>query len=183
MSGREVISLILLFAVARVNSDDPKPFDKDKNVEIDGTTVTLICPEDSAKWEKEGKEAEGEKTENKLVINKYTDKNNGLYHCVNSDSTVSKQKYYFYTKLKVCEGCVEMDMSYSLGIVIGDIMITVGVVILIYMCAKKKAGPAPHQRAAHSRQTGAPPPPEPDYQSLNQATRSRDVYAEARRKN
>ncbi|KAL7849435.1 hypothetical protein SRHO_G00210580 [Serrasalmus rhombeus] len=82
----------------------------------------------------------------------------------------------------VCVDCVDLDMGWATAIVIGDILVTLGVILIVYLCAKKKAGPAPRQRATPGRQAGAPPPPNPDYQVLNPATRSRDVYAEAVRK-
>ncbi|KAL6471992.1 hypothetical protein MHYP_G00206420 [Metynnis hypsauchen] len=174
MNGRELTCLLLLFAVA-VHADDSS-FDT-SNLYIDGTTVTLTCPGESPKWTKDGKTPDGEPTENALMISNYKDTHNGLYNCTTGDKT-----YYFYTKLKVCEGCVDLDMGWATMIVIGDILVTLGVILIVYLCAKKKAGPAPRQRATPGRQAGAPPPPNPDYQVLNPATRSRDVYAEAVRK-
>ena len=64
------------------------------NLVIDGTKVTLTCPEEPTKWEKDG-EALKEKPGKQLIIPEYKDKDNGFYQCINGDN-----KYYFYTKLK-----------------------------------------------------------------------------------
>ncbi|XP_017564929.2 T-cell surface glycoprotein CD3 epsilon chain [Pygocentrus nattereri] len=177
MNRRELISLFVLFAGLTLTTADGDEVNKHEtsNLYIDGTTVTLFCPEEPTKWKKDGADLVG--TDKNLTISNYKDENNGFYQC-----GTEKNKYYFYTKLKVCVDCVDLDMGWATAIVIGDILVTLGVILIVYLCAKKKAGPAPRQRATPGRQAGAPPPPNPDYQVLNPATRSRDVYAEAVRK-
>ncbi|KAL7825369.1 hypothetical protein AOLI_G00325760 [Acnodon oligacanthus] len=173
MNGRALTCLLGLFAVA-VHADDG-PLGT-SHLSIDGTTVTLTCPGEPTKWEKDRKALEKE-TEKALIISNYKNEDNGFYQC-----TTATNQYYFYTQLKVCKDCMDLEAGWATAIVIGDILVTLGVILIVYLCAKKKAGPAPHQRATPGRQAGAPPPPNPDYQVLNPATRNRDVYAEAVRK-
>ncbi|MCI4385611.1 hypothetical protein PGIGA_G00052480 [Pangasianodon gigas] len=82
--------------------------------------------------------------------------------------------------------CVELDAMMTYLIVFGDVVFTLVIVAIVYRCAQKKAGTAAPQRATQPRQARgqarAPPPPDPDYQPLNQATRSNDVYAQANRR-
>ncbi|XP_053095474.1 T-cell surface glycoprotein CD3 epsilon chain [Pangasianodon hypophthalmus] len=70
--------------------------------------------------------------------------------------------------------------------VFGDVVFTLVIVAIVYRCAQKKAGTAAPQRVTQPRQARgqarAPPPPDPDYQPLNQATRSNDLYAQANRR-
>uniref|UniRef100_A0A8B9JFE0 DNAX-activation protein 10 n=1 Tax=Astyanax mexicanus TaxID=7994 RepID=A0A8B9JFE0_ASTMX len=62
----------------------------------------------------------------------------------------------------MCKGCVEMNKGLVIAAMFGDILFTLGVILVIYACAKKKnSSPAP-QRG--NRLPSAPPPPEPDYQ-------------------
>ncbi|KAI4879547.1 hypothetical protein NFI96_030824 [Prochilodus magdalenae] len=181
----QVICLLLLFTdkLTVDGADQPPEFDNTTEyVTYKDTTVELECPGLDPEnllpvtWVKNTEELP-EKT-NTLVIKDYQDKDNDLYYCTRD----KKFKMYFYTKIKVCNGCIEMDMTWTALLMFGDIFITLGVIILVYMCSKKKTGSAPPQRGAKGPQARAPPPPEPDYQRLNQATRSKDLYAEAKRK-
>ncbi|XP_062872601.1 T-cell surface glycoprotein CD3 epsilon chain-like, partial [Trichomycterus rosablanca] len=105
----------------------------------------------------------------------YEDQRNGLYHC-SYDGT----KHYFYIKATVCENCYDLDKTLATGVMIGDVIFTLGVVLIVYLCAQNKAGKAAPQRAKQARSQGkGPAVPEPDYQPLNPGTRSNDVYASA----
>ncbi|XP_007229632.3 T-cell surface glycoprotein CD3 epsilon chain-like [Astyanax mexicanus] len=184
MKGSEVKTwLLLLLAVAQTTTAD-YPEDTESGFQTGKEYVTfrdldviLTCPEsDSTEITWGPKNIVGDGTEG--IIEDYTE-DESLYYCQKKGDTV---KHFFYVKAKVCKGCVEMNKGLVIAAMFGDILFTLGVILVIYACAKKKnSSPAP-QRAAHSRQPSAPPPPEPDYQSLNQATRSRDIYAEAGRR-
>ncbi|XP_047017380.1 T-cell surface glycoprotein CD3 epsilon chain isoform X2 [Ictalurus punctatus] len=179
MKGCQMIYVFFFFAVAITVVAGQS------DVSISGTTVTLTCPadpEDTIQWFKYAQTdplslpAET----NTYSISNYTDKSDGFYYC--SYGAESK-KHHFYIKAKVCEGCVDMDMIVAFGVVFADVLITLGIVAIVYFCAKNKAGTAAPQRATQSRQprgpARGPPPPDPDYQPLNPATRSNDVYAQA----
>ncbi|XP_072547503.1 T-cell surface glycoprotein CD3 epsilon chain-like [Salminus brasiliensis] len=167
MKGSEVICLLVLFAVAST-TENIGFLDHIDYVSISDTAVTLLCPMEDGKVDPNNL--------NNTEFTSYTDQNNGLHFC-----NRGSEKFYFYTKLKVCKGCVEMGTGLVLTMMIGDILLTAGVILIVYVCAKRKAAPAPPQRAANPRQANAPLPPNPDYQRLNPATRSKDIYAEAKR--
>lgn len=52
----------------------------------------------------------------------------------------------------VCSDCYELDGALVVGIIIGDLLVTGGVVILIYHWAQKKSGSLP----ASGKTTGGP---------------------------
>ncbi|XP_072546918.1 T-cell surface glycoprotein CD3 epsilon chain-like [Salminus brasiliensis] len=163
--------LVLLTLAVAIAEDNGKPA-----LWIKGTTVTLQCS-GSGKWtwKKDGKAINDSTSD--LIINKYTDQDNGLYTC--SDD----KDYYIYTNLKVCEGCVELDVTLAMGIVFGDVLITLGVILMVYLCAKRKAAPAsaPPQRAPR-RQPNTAQPSDSTYQELNPETIAKDVYSDVKRK-
>ncbi|KAF5896481.1 T-cell surface glycoprotein CD3 epsilon chain, partial [Clarias magur] len=59
-------------------------------------------------------------------------------------------------------------MSIALVAIFGDVLITAGVVLMVYFCARKKGETAAPQRATQARQARGqargPTPPDPDYQ-------------------
>ncbi|XP_066535680.1 T-cell surface glycoprotein CD3 epsilon chain-like [Hoplias malabaricus] len=182
----KVIGVVLLLTTFSSVSDAEDDPELDTNVQeldeshlvIDGTTVTLRCPGGAGSmWYKNDKIVNTDAVNETYTLTDYSEKNDGLYKC-----SANKKDYYFYTKLKVCKGCVELDASLAMGIIVGDIALTIIVAAGVYLCAKKKSPSSPPQRATHGRQTSAPQPPEPDYQPLNPNTRSNDVYARANRK-
>ncbi|KAG7322053.1 hypothetical protein KOW79_014911 [Hemibagrus wyckioides] len=158
------------------------------SVSFQDRTVTLTCPnvdEDSdLKWKKDGKSINDQKQVT-LSLSDYTDKNDGLYSCTSQESAEEKT-HYFYIKAKVCDGCVDLDMTLALVVVFADVLLTLVIVLAVYYCTRKNAGTAGPQRPTQARQGRAqargPPPPDPDYQPLNPTTRSGDVYATAHRR-
>ncbi|KAM9453922.1 T-cell surface glycoprotein CD3 epsilon chain-like [Salvelinus alpinus] len=78
----------------------------------------------------------------------------------------------------VCENCVELDATLVTGVIVGDLLVTGGVIFIVYSWAQKKSGPAAPQKPTY-RSAGRGPPvvPSPDYEPLSVATRSRDIYA------
>ncbi|XP_060744696.1 T-cell surface glycoprotein CD3 epsilon chain-like isoform X2 [Tachysurus vachellii] len=166
-----------------------------QSVSIKDRTVTLTCPVKEEE-NQENQENQEEVIEWKIVnsdkkveetryyaISDYNDKKDGLYSC---NVKGKKNTHYFYIKAKVCDGCVDLDMNLALVVVFADVLFTLMVVFTVYYCTKKSAGTAGPQRPTQARQvrgpTRGPPPPDPDYQPLNQNTRSADVYATAHRR-
>ncbi|XP_026994508.2 T-cell surface glycoprotein CD3 epsilon chain [Tachysurus fulvidraco] len=162
-------------------------------VSIKDLRVTLTCPFNEEvnqenqenqvfEWNFNYKKETTEKKKD-YDINGYSDKNNGLYSC---NVKGNKNLHYFFIKAKVCDGCVDLDMNLALLVVFADVLFTLLVVFIVYYCTKKSAGTAGPQRPTQARpvrgQARGPPPPDPDYQPLNQATRSGDVYATAHRR-
>ncbi|KAF7699702.1 T-cell surface glycoprotein CD3 epsilon chain-like [Silurus meridionalis] len=177
MNGRQVGYVFFFFAVAITIAAAQNGY-----VSFSGTTVTLTCnigdTDDGYEWFKD-KTFQPNKTDSSLVLDDYNDKSNGMYSCKYGEKT-----HYFYIHAKVCEGCYDMNMILAFGIIFGDVLFTLGIVLLIYFCCKNKEAAAP-QRAAKQRQARGPgrgpPVPEADYQPLNPATRSNDIYAQAHR--
>ncbi|XP_020358516.1 T-cell surface glycoprotein CD3 epsilon chain isoform X1 [Oncorhynchus kisutch] len=138
------------------------------------TTVTMTCPgkgqwyEDTVQMEENG---------NKELTKNY-DENKRVYHCVYDDEFKEKTNYQFYIKGKVCKDCYELNPPLVAGAIIGDLLVTGGVILIVYLRARKKSGPAAPQKPT-SRSAGRGPPvvPSPDYEPLSLATRSRDIYA------
>nr|XP_023689190.1 T-cell surface glycoprotein CD3 epsilon chain-like [Paramormyrops kingsleyae] len=133
--------------------------------------MMLTCPYDSPTWDDQQRTEERSRTLN------YTAETKGLRHC----KTTNSDKYYFYIKGYVCSDCYELDGTLVVGIIIGDLLVTGGVVILIYYWAQKKSGSSPASAVARSGPRGGqrgPAVPNRDYEVLNPRTRD-DAYAVA----
>lgn len=171
MNGCELTCLFVLiaFPLAVANTDK-----KTENIEIYGTTVILKCPE-TGTWYKGNQPIPHNQSTH--TINIYTDDDNDLYKCKGSN-----RSYYFYTRLHVCKGCMEMDAVVAWGVVLGDVIVTLGVILIVYTCASKNTS-APPQRAQRRQLTpGTAQPSDSTYQELTQGTRSTDVYSDVKRK-
>ncbi|KAI1893268.1 hypothetical protein AGOR_G00121960 [Albula goreensis] len=91
-----------------------------------------------------------------------------------------QESNYFYVLGKVCENCYELDATLLIGIIVGDLMVTGGIIIFIYNCAQRKAGASPPPSAAgRSTNRNAPSVPDRDYEALNLGTRDNSTYAVA----
>ncbi|XP_034724052.1 T-cell surface glycoprotein CD3 epsilon chain-like [Etheostoma cragini] len=175
MGVRATLAVLLLF-IATVKAAEG-------GVEFWRKKFTMTCPE-SGNWFRKGKEVEAERLEkNQISIQRNYDGNsNDLYYCqfdIEGDGSESKKekKYYFYVKGKVCGNCFELE-SFVVGLaIVVDVLGTAFVMMVIYMCTKKKysaglsqASKAPARSAGH-----APPNPSP-YEQLNHRTRTQDHY-------
>ncbi|XP_064840539.1 T-cell surface glycoprotein CD3 epsilon chain-like [Oncorhynchus masou masou] len=141
------------------------------------TKVIMTCP-GTGEWYEE--------TTNMNKISKnieviYDENNNRVFHCeyqYDQDDPGQTATYQFYFKGKVCKDCFELSPTLVAGAIIGDLLVTGGVILIVYLRARKKSGPAAPQKPT-SRSAGRGPPvvPSPDYEPLSLATRSRDIYA------
>ncbi|KAM9469638.1 T-cell surface glycoprotein CD3 epsilon chain-like [Clarias gariepinus] len=181
MSGRRLSYVFFFLAVAIIGVSGEAG-----SVSFSDTTVTLTCPitatdPEKVKWYK-NKDIKPDVGTSLTLIDYDDNKDGGLYHCTEDENT----KYHFYIKAKVCKGCVDMDMSVAMAMVFGDVLITAGIALMVYFCARRKAETAAPQRATQARQARGqargPTPPDPDYQPLNPATRANDVYAHPQRR-
>ncbi|XP_024298061.1 T-cell surface glycoprotein CD3 epsilon chain isoform X1 [Oncorhynchus tshawytscha] len=142
------------------------------------TTVTMTCPgigewyDGTTKMEKNSQN----------IKENYDESKKRVYHCEyqydTQDDGVKTATYQFYFKGKVCKDCYELNPTLVAGAIIGDLLVTGGVILIVYLRARKKSGPAAPQKPT-SRSAGRGPPvvPSPDYEPLSLATRSRDIYA------
>ncbi|XP_038610147.1 T-cell surface glycoprotein CD3 epsilon chain isoform X2 [Tachyglossus aculeatus] len=84
-------------------------------------------------------------------------------------------------KNTVCEMCVEVDLLSVAGIVVGDVLVTLGVLVLVYYWSKSRKGQATGRGAGTTgRPRGPtkerpPPVPSPDYEPIRKG--QRDVYS------
>ncbi|KFV87428.1 T-cell surface glycoprotein CD3 epsilon chain, partial [Struthio camelus australis] len=141
-------------------------------VEISGTTVTITCPvtEGNIVWTSTLLEASSR--ERKYVIENY-DSSPVYVGCSSGD-----QKHKMYLNARVCTNCEELDALAVTGIIAADLLITLGVLILVYYFSKDRKGKA--STGAGSRPRGQkmqhpPPVPNPDYEPIRKG--QREVYA------
>ncbi|NWR35682.1 CD3E protein, partial [Tachuris rubrigastra] len=143
-------------------------------VEISGTTVTITCPvtEGDIKWEStEGKT--GTSNESKYII---TDHDSSPANLSCSDH--SGKKHELYLNARVCANCEELDTLTVMGIIAADLLITLGVLILVYYFSKDRKGrasPSPAPRPRGQKMQRPPPVPNPDYEPIRKG--QREVYA------
>ncbi|NP_001117094.1 T-cell surface glycoprotein CD3 epsilon chain isoform 1 precursor [Salmo salar] len=141
------------------------------------TTVTLTCPDKGDWYDNTIKMNEEESKEIKMD---YDESKKNVYQCkyLYDQYDTEKTTYQFYFKGKVCKDCYELNPTVVAGAIIGDLLVTGGVILIVYLRARKKSGPAAPQKPT-SRSAGRGPPvvPSPDYEPLSVATRSSDIYA------
>ncbi|NXL64969.1 CD3E protein, partial [Chordeiles acutipennis] len=141
-------------------------------VEISGTKVTITCPltEGSIVWQLSGTKSDN--TERKYVIENHDSSP------VNVSCSSGSEKYEMYLNARVCANCEELDTLAVTGIITADLLITFGVLILVYYFSKDRKGIA--STSAGSRPRGQkmqrpPPVPNPDYEPIRKG--QREVYA------
>ncbi|NWI95742.1 CD3E protein, partial [Pitta sordida] len=141
-------------------------------VEISGTTVTVTCPlaDDNIQWVGNGKTTDTDKR--RLII-------------VDHDSSPAKlscssgsEKHELYLNARVCANCVELDPLTATGVIVADLLITLGVLILVYYFSRDRKGkgsPSPAGRPRGQKMQRPPPVPNPDYEPIRKG--QREVYA------
>ncbi|XP_030320623.1 T-cell surface glycoprotein CD3 epsilon chain isoform X1 [Calypte anna] len=128
-------------------------------VEISGTTVTITCPltEGSIAWEITGIQPESK--ERKYVIENH-DSSPTNVSCSTDD-----KKHEMYLNARVCTNCEELDALAVTGIIVADLLITFGVLILVYYCGKNRKGKGSTGSRLQGQKMQRPPPvPNPDYE-------------------
>ncbi|XP_074972528.1 T-cell surface glycoprotein CD3 epsilon chain [Phalacrocorax aristotelis] len=141
-------------------------------VEISGTTVTITCPlsEGDISWKITG--ANPTTKERTYVIKDHDS------FPLNVSCSANGVDYDMYLNARVCANCEELDTLAVIGIVTADLLITFGVLILVYYFSKDRKGRA--STSAGSRPRGQkmqrpPPVPNPDYEPIRKG--QREVYA------
>ncbi|NXX98747.1 CD3E protein, partial [Centropus bengalensis] len=137
-------------------------------LEISGTTVTITCPltEGSIAWDVAGARQAG--NERKHVIENH-DSSPTTVTC--SSAT---RKYEMYLNVRVCANCEELDSLAVAGIITADLLITFGVLILVYYFSKDRKG-RPGSQPRGQKMQRPPPVPNPDYEPIRKG--QREVYA------
>ncbi|NXX35386.1 CD3E protein, partial [Nicator chloris] len=142
-------------------------------VEISGTTVTITCPfeDEGFRWDVSGRT--GDIQERKFIIKDHDSTP------ANLSCSLGAKKRQLYLNARVCANCEELDALTVAGIITADLLITLGVLILVYYFSKGRKGRA-SAAAGDSRPRGQkmqrpPPVPNPDYEPIRKG--QREVYA------
>ncbi|XP_062328888.1 T-cell surface glycoprotein CD3 epsilon chain-like [Osmerus eperlanus] len=174
MKRAEMRGLIFIFTLVIVaaEADDPKG-----SVYFWGSSFTLTCPEGYFH----------NRTVEQYYQSSYSESDKDTHYCISEkDEKGVKTYYYFYIQATVCENCFELDSSLVAGAIGMDLLLTGGIMMIIYLCAHKKtSGGTPSKSVpakAPPRSGGrAPPVPATDYEMLNPQTRNKDIYAGVQR--
>ncbi|XP_042332890.1 T-cell surface glycoprotein CD3 epsilon chain isoform X3 [Sceloporus undulatus] len=142
-------------------------------VDISGSSVTLTCPAEEASW-RHGK-VEG--IENPLSLSDNLEKGQ-MATCKAGQSTRA-----VYVKVKACEDCVELGLGLVAAIITSDLLITLGVLCMVYFGCKNHAatfhgrvgGAGTHGQPRDQKVDHPPPVPNPDYEPIRKG--QREVYA------
>nr|XP_034347225.1 T-cell surface glycoprotein CD3 epsilon chain [Arvicanthis niloticus] len=175
---------VLGLSLLAIGTCQEDPEDIEYKVSISGTSVELTCPlesEDSLRWEKDDRILP-DKTDKRLVLKKFSEVEDSGYYVCYVENTKKKTKY-LYLKARVCENCVEVDLTTVAVIIIVDICITLGLLMVIYYWSKNKkakAKPVTRGTGAGGRPRGQnkerpPPVPNPDYEPIRKG--QRDLYS------
>ncbi|XP_046892287.1 T-cell surface glycoprotein CD3 epsilon chain-like [Hypomesus transpacificus] len=163
--------LILIFTLSIVAAEAA---DSRASVDFWGSSFTLTCPDNHFYNESTS-----------YYQSSYSERDLDKYYCV---ETANEQVniYHFYILATVCENCYELDSTLVAGAIGMDLLLTGGIMMIIYLCAHKKtSGETPSKSVpakAPPRSGGrAPPVPATDYETLNPQTRSKDIYAGVQR--
>lgn len=174
-----VLGLLLCVADTMAQENEHNLEEKPFQVVISKTKVTITCPfesesESSITWEKENVKKPEQDSKQDYVIEEYDDsKDNGFYTCRSG-----KNSARLYLKAKVCRNCEELDVLTVAGVIIADLLITLGVLILVYYFSKNRKGRVGGSAGVHPRgpkMVRPPPVPNPDYEPIRKG--QRDVYA------
>ncbi|NXQ12805.1 CD3E protein, partial [Peucedramus taeniatus] len=141
-------------------------------VEISGTTVTITCPfeDGDIQWVLAGKTQDTK--ERKFVIKDHDSTP------ANLTCSLGNNQRQLYLNAKVCATCEELDALTVAGIITADLLITLGVLILVYYFSKGRKGRASaggDSRPRGQKMQRPPPVPNPDYEPIRKG--QREVYA------
>ncbi|XP_003472705.3 T-cell surface glycoprotein CD3 epsilon chain isoform X1 [Cavia porcellus] len=179
-----VLGLCLL-SVGAWGQEDSDNTDNDAQlqyeVSISRSTVTVTCylnPEEPIEWKKDNKVIPNENNR-ELIIESFSElEDSGYYTCAKSSS----EKVYLYLKARVCENCMEVNLTAVVTVIIVDICITLGLLVPVYYWSKNrkaKAKPVKRGTGAGGRPRGQkerpPPVPNPDYEPIRKG--QRDLYS------
>lgn len=165
--GVQAVLVVVLLGIATTMAEDSTT---QGNVKIWRNQVTLICPK-VGKWIDRNGPIE-DSSASKTYTFLYTSK--GQYRC-----EYDSKKYRFYVEGNVCENCFELDGNTLFMVIVGDLLLTIIVMVIVYRCSNKKSPAGPPQPSKAPPRSGGrgPPVPSPDYEALNPQTRAQDTYS------
>uniref|UniRef100_A0A8C3CLS0 T-cell surface glycoprotein CD3 epsilon chain n=1 Tax=Cairina moschata TaxID=8855 RepID=A0A8C3CLS0_CAIMO len=138
-------------------------------VDISGTTVTVLCSlSETVEWRPTSPDTDGS-----VFIKKDHDSSP-----LNLTCTAGSRNIHMYLKARVCTNCRELDTLTVTGIITADLLITFGLLILVYYFSKDRKGRPSTGAGSRPRgqKTQRPPPvPNPDYEPIRKG--QREVYA------
>ncbi|XP_028564285.2 T-cell surface glycoprotein CD3 epsilon chain [Podarcis muralis] len=153
-------------------------------VGISGRRVTVTCPLENANWKLVNKKNGNYNVTEENEILTIEAMNNmevvkGDFTCQNG--TASRK---IYLQIKACDDCMELSIGLVAGIVVADLLITLGIMFLVYYCSSKKpatsfgggaTGGGARGRTRGQKVDRPPPVPNPDYEPIRKG--QREVYA------
>uniref|UniRef100_A0A3Q4G3S9 CD3 gamma/delta subunit Ig-like domain-containing protein n=1 Tax=Neolamprologus brichardi TaxID=32507 RepID=A0A3Q4G3S9_NEOBR len=107
------------------------------SLEIWRNQVKLTCPKEGKWIDRNGPIADS--SANETYTFSYTSK--GQYRCEYD----SLKKYRFYVEGNVCENCFELDGNTLFMVIVGDLLLTIIMMVIVYRCSKKKSPAGPPQ--------------------------------------
>ncbi|XP_070621898.1 T-cell surface glycoprotein CD3 epsilon chain isoform X2 [Erythrolamprus reginae] len=165
--------LLLLFQAAGLVAGEAEEI----TVEIASGNVVLTCPGVKSRWTKSGS-GTGEES-NVLEISDAKELlqiERGKQYSCNHNAT---QSLDIYLKIRGCEDCVELSLGLGAGILVADLLLTLAVLLLAYLCSQKQRQalfrPGAPRKPQGQQADRAPPVPNPDYEPIRKA--QREVYA------
>ncbi|TFK01959.1 T-cell surface glycoprotein CD3 epsilon chain [Platysternon megacephalum] len=172
-----VLGLLLCVADTMAQEDPDSTAQTPFEVVISKTKVTLTCPSDlvsAIEWKKSKQQLPGGGKERDYVIEEYEgSKDDGEYTCESKSDSLK-----LHLKAKVCRSCEELDVLTVAGVIIADLLITLGVLILVYYFSKNRKRRVGGSAGAHPRgqkMVRPPPVPNPDYEPIRKG--QREVYS------
>ncbi|XP_067308022.1 T-cell surface glycoprotein CD3 epsilon chain-like [Pseudorasbora parva] len=169
MIGTGLVFLMLTVLVSPAQSQEI-------SLASDGAILTCTGAEDGGvTWKKDSDVQSGEKNQT-FPVRAANGAVKGEFSCQYTDHTAQTVTHMFYLNAKVCENCYELSSFMVIAIVFGDLVITGAVILGVYVCVPKNTG-STQKKASKPRTQSAPPVPNPDYQELNQRSRTTDVYS------
>ncbi|XP_043086361.1 T-cell surface glycoprotein CD3 epsilon chain-like [Puntigrus tetrazona] len=146
-----------------------------QEIQIMGNSVILICSgavDGHVKWYNEGKTFKEEHVNKSYEVQAIQETVKGWYSC-----EYGEVQHTFYLKVKVCENCYELSALRAWSVILGDLLITAGVILIVYYLSTRNSS-STQKKASNSRPVNPPRPPNPDYEALDPKMRSSNaLYA------
>uniref|UniRef100_A0A6J0TML8 T-cell surface glycoprotein CD3 epsilon chain isoform X1 n=1 Tax=Pogona vitticeps TaxID=103695 RepID=A0A6J0TML8_9SAUR len=145
------------------------------DVAVGETSVTLTCPEDDQVLKRSEVEVSQETPWTAKEEGELEQMERGVVYVCNSVKATHK----IYLKVKVCEGCVDLGLGLVAGVIVSDLLVTLGVLILVYFCSRSRTTifkrEAKKGQPKGQKVDSPPPVPNPDYEPIRKG--QREVYA------
>ncbi|KAJ7990229.1 hypothetical protein DPEC_G00298150 [Dallia pectoralis] len=155
--------LVFLIIVSNVEGKGDVTFWRDK--------IKLTCPE-KGDWYKDNSLFMKDQREHEIHLDDKVS-----YYCQYKENGMTQTKYSFYVKGRGCENCYEVDRTLVAGCIVGDLMVTGGFILIVYLWAKKKSRLGEPQKKTSLLQGHVPGASDVHYEPLRLGARGKDIYA------